>query len=262
MLLEFLEREDARVSAAEGIAALVEALTPADAEWQRLLGLAPAIALDAERPVAERAAANRVAFLDRKTLSTAYTDEFYQSALASDEVLLMCGAMHNMAMVGRAATCYEALRDKLGDPHAAKRRKYAETLVTVGISQRVHGQSLPPSFWAALDKVFADADLEVRTVGVSGVAFLLDTDTWVPASYVTPLVETALKSPDPGVLAVVCVVVSRITRSDLKLPCPPEAEAAPAFGQWVLGHEAEVREHLKTWHAGWQQRQWQPSEKR
>ena len=67
--------------------------------------------------MAERAAANRVAFLDRKTLSSAYTDEFYESALASGEVLLMCSAMANMAMVGRATTCYEALRAN-SDPRA------------------------------------------------------------------------------------------------------------------------------------------------
>lgn len=258
ILLDLLERGSEKLPTAVGITALLDALTPADEAWQRLLRFCREVALNTQRTVQHREAANRVVHRDGKALASGYSEEFFQSALESGQVSLITPAMTNMVMVGEDTRCYETIQSLLGDTDPARRSEYATTLAIVGAFQRVHGQRLPSSFWTALDKVFADSDPRVRVAGLTTIAVLLGADSWIPTSYVKPLVETALESQDPAHLAITCAALISVTRSDYKPSFAGEASTGPEFLEWVRQHAAEVREHLRDWYAGWQKRQWQP----
>lgn len=249
-LLELLEQGSAREPRVAALSALNAALAPSDEEWPRFQRLARSMALAADRSPTERVAANGIVRRDPHALASSYTEEFYRSALADDDADLVLTAMWNMVDVGKGPACFEAIKGKLAHHDAAKRVEGAILCSAVATREWKSRQRLSPGFWPNLDTIFRDSDPEVRRFGPIHVLLLTERGAPMPASYVAPLVETALAAEDSTHLGLACRALERVTNSDYKFPCPPglgKGETLP----WISNNAAAVREHLQTWHSAW-----------
>lgn len=250
-MLDLLEQGDDRLQVLLGITSLHDVLSPGDPGWHRLVQLCRKTAISRDYPITDRTAANRVVRGDRKTLQSSYTEDFYQSALESADENMLFGAMCNMALVGRAAECFDLIHRELASENLEQRRKYGVLLTAFAGFARLNNCELSPAFWRSVDLVLADVDAEVRRSGTSTMLCLLGVGTTLPVKYVGLLVRNALTTGEPDDLASICLALTTMRDADYVLPLPRGIRDKEDVIRWIRDNADKVRDHLRNWHEQW-----------
>lgn len=257
ILLNLLERKDSRLKVSDGLTALLESLSPNDENWGDLARLASGTALDTELPDDVRILANKIVHQDQRLLASGYTDEFFRSVAGSKNRDFVYGALWNMIELGRGNDCFDHVRSMQRSRDLAERSQAATLLSALALVEWKSKKQLSSSFWLALDAVFHDPELAIQRVGPVLILMLVDDGVAVPKSYITPTVQAGLATGDPGTLAVSCLVVSRLSRTDFILPIMREAQTKAEIVEWFNGNPELARRELKDWYSDYESRQLQ-----